>query len=176
VASFHEDQPPPCGTYAQFVESDDQEHDIVALTVTHTVDAVVAETRFRAAPRGEFYFEVHVRTHRKGYLLSVTKTRKYGLSADLTYEPSPPRELGPCGSYSYALTVLPCDGLALDRVDSSFRVTIPRTCLGTPEWVKVGVRLQSIDQPFTSDWWGRNSQAPNRFVGPLGPRVRADAG
>jgi len=75
-----------------------------------------------------------------------------------------------------------CDGLLGDADAGSDRVTIsvPRSCVGEPRWVRVGAVVSgAIDERsgdesirVDADAWGGRGLDTSKLVPPLGPRVR----
>ena len=149
--------------------------DIVSVRTQHRRGAVVVTIRARELPTG---------MNAAGIVLKVAKQRK------------PYVVTGVSGSGLRYVTMtrgatsvrdLKCRGLRMrfDVADNVARATVPRSCLGSPRWVRTGVFLMSTTASTSADsptmfvdiagvntvpdaWWSANALPPL----PLGPKVR----
>ena len=141
---------------------------------------MVVELTLRALTNADQFFgEVNLRTSRRDYAISIDRIKSGGkVHTFFSKVPKPPKP-DKCGFVGYGVTALSCKGLtaAADAPANVLRVTLPRACLGNPEWVRGGAFISGNKEPYASDTWGRQADRPknNYLVNPLGPRVRADA-
>ena len=138
-------------------------NDIRRLIVRHSADRVVIALRVaRLGPLRDTHVEFRVRTPRRAWDVSMVRwDGRYHV--ELTPPPPPPDlEPGEC-HYGYATSPRSCRGSAggIDRAAGIVRVSLTRTCLGTPRWVRVRADVSSwVDDVLLSD-----------DVPRLGPRV-----
>lgn len=82
-----------------------------------------------------------------------------------------------CGLVSIGTVGQPCDVAGdLDDVHDVVEVRVPRSCLGFPSWVRVGVMAFSSepgdpDSYRTAYWQPDDTPPPSGFSPPYGPRV-----
>jgi hypothetical protein len=72
---------------------------------------------------------------------------------------------------------------SVDPAADTVRATVPRTCLGRPAWVRVGVESNGWTEPpgdgtFGGAWdeWGTRAEGASTWLPPFGPEVPASAG
>lgn len=178
-SSFSAD-PPPSGTFSEKATPQDASTDIVGLSARHEGDTVEMRAHLRNLTGwGDRFVNFEIQAERRPYSVSLTRnptTRSEDLwLVDASDVPSPPDE---CGSYSTINFSVPCDGMAADASsrDDYVAVVIPRSCLGSPRWVKVGLQsYRTVGDRSRRDSWRRGELDPtptNSLLGPLGPRVR----
>lgn len=148
--------------------------DITRLTVDHGTESLTVSIRTRELDTRRAFSIVYVRTPRRDLEVTVFRGPD-GLEAWLMPEPDfPEPEPGDCLLIGTSIG-LPCDGLEAQAsaADRALTVTVPRTCLKSPDWVKVGADLSG---PQGYDRWApRGVQpAPGSYV-VYGPRVRSGA-
>ena len=164
----------------------DRRRDILKLSVDHQAEAVVLTLSMRDVARRDAgtTYALHVRTPKEAYSLDVTRYSPGGdLEVFFAQEPDypSPSEIKDC-SFTIVSTGLPCEGLVADagtRLDI-VTVTLPRSCLRLPRWVRVGAEVHGYSRQtepghFTvfSDAWTRRGERPHGFLPPFGPRVHA---
>jgi len=173
-------EPPPCGTFAEETTPQDASTDIVGLSVRHEGDTVEVRAHLRNLTGwGDRSVDFEIDTDRRPYSVLVFRNpRRHPADPwlmDASGIPSTPDE---CGSYSTVNFGVPCDGLraATSSRDDHVSVVIPRSCLGTPRWVRAGVRsYRTVGERARVDTWRRpepDPQPSSSLIGPLGPRVR----
>jgi hypothetical protein len=169
--------PPPCGTVVERPVTDDATLDIVGLAVRHEGDAVALCAHFRDLTHwGDRWLTFDVDTDGRDYEVLVHRRGKK-LETWLTQAgPEPePETIGECGAYSYLVGVIPCD-VEVDRLPAAdlVSVTVPRSCLDHPSWVRAGVRNQRWlgQRRVQHDTWAPRGADEADFRGPFGPRVR----
>ena len=175
--------PEPCGTTVRKKKPRDKKTDIVGLSVDHGPEVVVVEISLRSLrPKQKFGAQIDVRTSGRDYEVEVDRYAPQGFPdvyVTEEYVPDDP-EPGACGPVGIIEQPLECDDLVTssDATTDVVRVEVPRSCLGQPDWVRVGVATYRF-KGMTSfhDFWGRRADSPkdNPWVNPLGPRVHADA-
>jgi hypothetical protein len=178
--STYSDEPRPCGTVTVKRDPDNEQTDIVSLSVDHTTDTVVVTIAVREVSRRQmFAANFNVRTPGPDFTIRVDRQRTGGRTHTFFAKEPKPVEPGECGIVGYTLTGIECDGLSgdADADANTIRVTLPRGCLEDPGWVRVGAALTSWQKGSSHDTWGRSADPPknNPFVNPLGPRVYTDA-
>ena len=164
----------------------DKRHDITNVTVDHGDDAVVLTIGVREVARRDASttYNLHLRTPHGAFSVDLTRYEPGGdLQTFLADEPDPPTpaEIGDDCSYAYTVVGLPCEGLRalLDVKTDLVTVTIPRTCLDDPAWVKVAAQVYGFTKTdaqgrFTvfSDVWAPPGVRPSGYLPPFGPRVK----
>jgi hypothetical protein len=170
-------EPPPCGTVKQSTAPQDTTTDVVGLSVRHEGTSVELRAHFRDLTQwGERYLTFDVGTDDGDYTVWVVRSRKSErLEASLYRAPEPPESFDECGGYVIVVSGVPCPDLTVTRSPARdfVSVVIPRSCVGSPRWVKAGVRTsRTIGDRHRSDVWGTNGTQPVGFTGPFGPRVR----
>ena len=116
------------------VAPDRDEGDVVSTTISHTRTKVVIRLRMRTVPRGDWVATAQVRTPRSTYYLHQVKfddERHFTIFADSD---------GPrCTAKS-------------SRIDRTALVlTVARSCLGNPRWIRVGAAIITFEQNPTDD-------------------------
>lgn len=176
----YSEEPPPCGTITVDKDPENETTDIVSLSVDHTVGTVVVTVAVRELRRRQkFSAELNARTPGPDFTISVDRHKAGGRIH--TFFAKEPKYVEPdeCGFVGYGQVGIGCEGLSgeADATANIIRVTLPRTCLKNPGWVRVGAGVQGWSKPWSYDNWGRRSDRPknNPFVNPLGPKVHTDA-
>jgi hypothetical protein len=157
----------------------------VALTVEHTSSDVIVTIALREVRRrNDFYAQINIRTPGPDFELTLTRSKGQEEPqpfAFLAREPRPPRpsQVSECGMFGIAQTEWSCEGLvaSADPRADVLTATLPRRCIKSPRWVRVGASVQATEEPYLRDEWGTKKDAPrnNFLVNPLGPRVHAAA-
>jgi hypothetical protein len=190
-----------CPTITDIDGSADTNDDITRLRVRHTATSVIVATRFRDLDaRLDQLLMLHIKSADRGWYLDVSRSvGKRGKSRTFTFlarEPKypDPDEIDPdgdgCGSFIVASVGLPCPHMAA-KVDTDRDVitaTLPRTCIRSPRWVRVGAGSagsEDLDPPkgqpdaisFNGyyDVWS-DGGAGTDWLPPFGPRVRVRPG
>lgn len=182
-------EPPPCGTFTDVDGTDRANEDITRLTARHSRAVVRVVLGFRdldAAAEQEV--SIHVATPVRGWDLDVLRfeRRKGGfrVMTFLAKTPQlPPASEDPddCGWTGVATVGRPC------RLEHSFdfdadliSVTLPRSCVGAPAWVRVGARASGWTYgedgtfgSFSDEWGDAGNGESDGWVPPLGPEVHA---
>ena len=161
-------EPEPCGT---ITETPTTEGDVRRLTVRHSRDDVVltvAVTGLVRAGAASASFTVLT----PGRDLFVDVYRYAGRTRiDLAELPRIDEDdVDECGSFFFGAGVIPCPRARGEIAvkESRIRVTLPRRCLGTPRWVRVGVGVCSAG----CDTWAPAGTTVG-FFRPVGRRVHA---
>lgn len=173
-------EPPPCGTSTELATPQDASSDIVGLSVRHEGDVVEMRAHLRNLTGwGDRWVTFEIQTDRRPYSVTLSSNpAKHDEDLwlmDASNVPSPPDE---CGGYTTINFSAPCDGLsaAASSRDDVISVVIPRSCLRTPRWVKVGLQsYRTLGDRYRFDTWRRpvlGAEPTNSLIGPLGPRVR----
>ncbi|WP_183095632.1 hypothetical protein [Nocardioides stalactiti] len=182
-------EPKPCGTDTVVNGSAEVTNDITGLEVRHTRRSLVMTTTFRDLdPDLEVMVTNYVRTPRGGYWLDLVRfQRPNGTWRVLTFLSKAPRypdpdQVNECGAFGFVSTGLRCRiGREIDPVGDVVRLTLPRTCLQSPDWVRVGadaVRFVETDDPddetftvFSDDFDG--GTVLTKWKISYGPRVHS---
>ncbi|MEP9365025.1 hypothetical protein ABLE68_18825 [Nocardioides sp. CN2-186] len=196
IGSHYDPAPEPCGTFTDVDGSTDTNDDITDLTVRHTRKVVTITVGFEDLdPTLEQYLTIHVGTPLlRGWSIDVSrspagKSRPPKVTTDLSKEPrfpdptDPPDDPDGCGWFTSVIDVS-CRRLHTDvDLDADLvRVSVPRTCLRNPPWVRVGVTstgfVNGADQTFSVfyDWWGTPEEGESSWLPPLSPPVPAGPG
>lgn len=190
VAGWHYDpEPEPCGTSTVVDASDQGNVDITGLGVRHTRRAVVLTTRFRELdPDQGQMVDLAIRSSTGGWELDLYRDAPgdggWQTYSSLNREPKypDPDDLEECEGFGIVIDVTPCGiGRDVDFAKDLVRLSVPRSCLGNPRWVRVGVGTYDfIDDGggsftyFSDEWDGGTVVSP--WLPPIGPRVRATRG
>ena len=150
----------------------DTKRDIVRFTVDHGPLSVALSVSVRAlddVARSDTGFTV--RTPDADYLVFASRVERRGqIATSIVRRSQKPVPLD-CGGSYYEYTDVACDVAAeSDTVADTLRLTVPRTCLGEPDWVRSGARTRSARIPDRFDFWGRQDRDKPGY--PLSPRVR----
>ncbi|WP_374456673.1 hypothetical protein [Nocardioides sp.] len=178
--SSYSPEPPPCGTFEQHTTPQDASTDIVGLSVRHEGDTVEMRAHLRNLTGwGDRWVNFEIQTDRRPYSVHLTRNPsthpRDPWLMDASDVPSPPDE---CGTYSTINIGVPCEGLtaSVSSREDYVAVVIPRSCLGSPRWVEVGLQsYRTVGDRSRFDRWRRAEPDPtptNSLLGPLGPRVR----
>jgi len=175
----------PCAHVPEHRNKHDRRRDVRDLAVDHGVDDVAVTLTLGDVDRHDrsTTYSLHLRTPRRGYFLDY---RPLQGDADLFLAVEPdypsPSEIKDC-SFAFSVTDKYCDGLAGDlspRTDQLV-VTIPRSCLGGPSWVRVAANVYGFSKTdaegrfaISSDFWAPRGVKRRGFVPPFGPRVHAE--
>jgi hypothetical protein len=163
----------------------DRRRDITRLSVDHGADSVVVVLALRDVGRHdrETSHDVALRTRDRLYDVQVYPGRRGKAEVDFaSLRPVRDPDAPECGR---VLTVhdRECLGLVADLAPAAntVTVTIPRSCLGDPRWVRVGAASVGFDTDSLSfgstvvsvsgDTWGPRGSAFSALVPSLGPRV-----
>ncbi|KQV73477.1 hypothetical protein ASC64_18740 [Nocardioides sp. Root122] len=173
-------EPPPCGTFAEETTPQDASTDIVGLSVRHEGDTVEMRAHLRNLTGwGDRWITFEIQTDRRPYSVTIPRNpAKHPEDVwlmDASDVPEPADECGGTGTLNFGV---PCEGLttsASSREDY-VAVVVPRSCLGSPRWVKVGLQsARTVGKRYRYDSWRRyvpDPQPTDSLIGPLGPRVR----
>lgn len=172
-------EPPPCGTLTDSTAPQDASTDIVGLSVRHEGGSVELRAHFRELKAwGDRYVSFDLETDRRAYEVSVRRPRKRGpVEASLWQAAPPPESFDECGGYTTVQFGVPCTELLTTRSTSTntVTVTVPRSCLRGPRWVRAGVSTdRAVGDRHRTDTWSRSGPDTVAFSGPFGPRVRRD--
>lgn len=163
----------------------DRRRDITRLGVDHGVDSVVVALDLRDVGRRDrrTSYDVALRTRDRLYDMQIYPGRQGMAQVDFaSLRPVRDPDAPECGR---VLTVQDrgCAGLVADLAPAAntVTVTIPRTCLDDPRWVRVGAVSGGFDRgglsfngkvvTVSSDTWGARGSGFTTLVPPLGPRV-----
>jgi hypothetical protein len=176
----YSDEPPPCGTLTVDKDPDNKTTDIVSLSVDHSADTVLVEVAVgELKPRQKFSADLNVRTPGPDFTVDIDRSKAGGRIHTFFAKEPKPVEPDRCGNVAYGQVGIACEGMSgeADAPANTIRVTLPRSCLKDPSWVRVGAGLHGWRKPWSYDTWGRQADRPknNPFVNPLGPRVRTSS-
>jgi hypothetical protein len=177
--------PTPCGTFADATVPADRRRDITGLSVEHATDTVTIRMSLRAVGkrRDDTSYTFHLLAPRGAFRLVTFRDEHGRLSALFTKEFKPPGSRDDdCGiTTSIGNAGRPCEDVTA-RADARrdlVEVTVARTCLKDPRWVKVGAEdsggfTGSLEAGFVvfSDEWTPPGVVATGFLPPYGPRVR----
>lgn len=163
----------------------DRRRDITRLGVDHGADSVVVTVTLRDVGRRDkgTTYDVVLRTRYRLYDVEVYPGDRGKAEADLASlravrDPDAPE----CGRVLTAHD-RECAGLVaeLSVTAKAVTLTIPRSCLGEPRWVRVGavsggvvsggLLFEGTVVTVSSDSWGLRGSGLSSLVPPLGPRV-----
>ena len=171
-------EPPPCGTTEVTALPRDASTDIVGLSVRHEDDAVDVAAHFRdLAGWGDRWLDFSLRTDGRDYEILLRRDPARHPNASVLWDSSQP-PFGPneCESYAVLLGGVVCPDLTMERSSrlDVVSVEVPRSCLGSPRWVRAGVgNRRAVDGLTRFDTWRTAEPGePPSSVGALGPRVR----
>ena len=176
----------PCGQSHDRRQPQDKRRDITGLSVDHGAEVVVVTLSMRDVARRDrsTFYELHVRTPRKGFTLDVHPSGHGDSEVFFAEEPDYPNpsEIEDC-TFMTVVTSLACEGLtgAADPKTDLVTVSVPRACLGDPPWVRAAGQAYGFNRGdstggFTSfsDYWAPRGVTRTGFLPPFGPRVRSD--
>jgi len=165
----------------------DRLRDITAVQVDHGVDSVVAAVRLaevRLVDKQTSY-ELVIRTPTRTFIAEIYRGPRGKRAVDLQIvRPSRDPDAPSCGPVLEIVNDVDCAGMVgdADPHADTVTVTIPRACLDTPSWVRLGVATGGFDakgfdprKPLTvvSDTWGERD-AFTHLLPAVGPKVHAD--
>ncbi len=188
VRGWHFDpEPEPCGTYEDVDASANTNQDVTRLVVAHTRRKVRLVVGFTDLVRGlEQHLSIHLVAGKRGWLVDVDRFRDFDadvfqVSGFLARARVLPDDQDECGD---AVKIRPTDCQVQPRVELAadvVRVSVPRSCLRHPRWVRAGVRATGHDEPNSpesvtafSDAWGTEGHASS-WLPPLGAKVTSPA-
>ncbi|QCW50677.1 hypothetical protein FE634_10105 [Nocardioides dongxiaopingii] len=168
-------EPEPCGTVTQRPSPDG---DIRRLAVRHTKTDLVLRLDVVGLPRPRSVFaEFTVRTSRHDWLVTVDSFATGGPDVSIGRAPDlTDVEPDECGYITYTTGGSRCADTEarIDRSAGTVVATVPRRCLGRPEWVRVGADVQNIAADGSYDRWSPRGADNGDWRTPVfGPRVRA---
>lgn len=176
-------EPAPCGSSTERAEPADRTTDLTRVAVHHGEEMLRVSVRYRDLEAlGGQNTTIYVRTPEGGREVSVFRSESWGeVQADLTRMPDYEQlaeSADECGVFSYTTAGGGCPALSadLDSRRDRLSVVVPRRCLGSPRWVRVGVTTYSWTEESPEDlhldtWTPRGATAGHRVDGPYGPRV-----
>ena len=173
-------EPPPCGTTLEQAAPQDASTDIIGLSARHEDDMVEMRAHLRNLTGwGERWITFEIQADRRPYTVTIPRNpAKYPEDVwlmDASDVPGTPNECGVTSTLNYGV---PCEDLT---ATASYRedhvsVVIPRSCLRTPRWVKIGVQsYRTLGDRYRFDTWRRpdlGAEPTSSLLGALGPRVR----
>lgn len=184
IATTYDAEAEPCPTY---VDTPSAEGDIQRLSVGHRAERVLV--RMRVAGLTELWrtsADIDIVTPDRGYAISLygRKGRThsfFGYQPDWSWVPDDDADDGGCGQgYLSGSAGRDCRGLTvrIDVVAGTVRVAIPRSCIGSPRWVRVGgsVGIQHTRSTWSSDQWVPAKDDGDWRTPAVGRRVPADRG
>lgn len=173
--------PAPCGTFADVAPPEGFGTDITRLGVKHNQRTVkVKVTLADVDEASDLHVTVHLRTPEKDWFVDVDRWDGH-VRAFLAREPDWERlsqGADECGGISVMIGERPCERLsgAVDPSLDTVRVVVPRPCLRSPDWVRVGADTYTFGseaEPNFHDTWAPVGTEEADFVGPYGPRVES---
>lgn len=200
VTGWHWDpEPAPCGTMTDVDGSAEVNEDITRLGARHTTRRLWLVTRFRdldealdqhvsyylQTPRGAWDLDLD-RDHTRSGRIRVTTFLARAPEPEPAEpdEPGDPADPASCWSGSIAAGVRCAVDHDIDFDSDTVALRLPRSCVGSPRWVRVGVSAYSwpdSTDPATegisgfSDAWGVPADGEVSLAPPVGPRLRASA-
>jgi hypothetical protein len=182
TSTHYSPDPPPCGTFTRAKVPRDKKTDIVGLAVEHNQEQVVVQFSLRTlTAHQKFGAEINLRTSGRDFELHANRYAPEGWpDVTLSNEFDPGDGAGgECGTVAIVVQPLDCEGLSLshDAMADVVTIAVPRSCIGAPDWVKVGLATYRFKgQTSFHDHWGRKKDIPkdNSWVNPLSPRIHVD--
>jgi hypothetical protein len=186
TGAIYDPEPAPCGTITSVDASTARDVDLTGLAVRHQRRDVTVELGVADLPEsGTESMTVHLRTAKGAWAVDLDRTGRTGFGAffyeepdwDALIEQADPDGDG-CAIVSVVIVEAPCPGLE-HRGDPDLdvvRLTVPRSCLGRPHWVRVAAESMAwrdADGAFLDDRWAPDGVEPTSVIGPFGPRVKA---
>lgn len=176
VTGWHYDpEPAPCGTLTDLDGSTRGNEDIVAFSAQHNRRALRLVVRFQGLDAAlEQSVSFRIQTPTRAWELGLDRWAgpkgKFRVETGLTKAPpEPPDDLGECDSWGWMTGVKPCrTERSVDFATSTIAVTVPRSCIGDPAWVRVGASASAFtdyEPPAASaptTTCGAFPQAPSR--------------
>jgi len=165
----------------------DRLRDITALHVDHGTDTIDVAVRLAEVRRvdKQTSYELAIRTPERTFVAQMYRGRRSKVAVDLeVVRPSHDPDAPGCGPVLEVVNEVDCAGVVgnVDPHRNAVTVTIPRACLGTPTWVRVGAASGAFDarafdpsKPVTvvSDTWGERD-ALVHLLPAVGPKVHSD--
>ncbi|WP_395691906.1 hypothetical protein [Nocardioides sp.] len=162
--------------------------DITRMTVQHRPHVVMVRLRHVGADATDGrYLTLHVLTPRRELLVDVSRLRPHGrwhvfLGDEPDWSPMDFDEDGDgtpdCHGWSAVMAERTCPQSAVTVAGPLLTVALPRTCLGSPTWVRFGAAESGlIDEVVVAvDTWGTSDLVvdPNTLI--YGARVRTGRG
>jgi hypothetical protein len=178
----------PCAPEAMTVTPDDHGSDLTRIRVAHSHGAVQLGATFgTAAGLTSRSVAFYVDTPGRAYVVEVSRYVEGGWPHQTTiaYAHPAPRwfatasceeVFGGSGGDAEARRRAGCEELSAHYSGASVTVRVPRECLDTPRWVRVGAYAVTSDDDGDTigfDTWLPAGKQPSGFlVGAVGPRVR----
>jgi hypothetical protein len=169
-------EPTPCRVAAVVSAApQDTSTDLVGLSVVHGRDSVVLRAHLRELKAwGERGIEFDLATDGRDFQVHVSAWGSKLPAAELLNAPSEPEPAG-CDTYTTTQTNVPCDDVDLQILPARdvVAVTVPRSCLGDPRWVRAGAHSERfLGVRARIDVWGRPDSGTILDPPPLSPRIR----
>jgi hypothetical protein len=169
-----DDCPAPAPTTSDHAAGED----ITSLTVRHQPRRVVMVVRYAADTSiARRWSWLHVDTPGEPLAVMVDerrdRTRRVRVMAEIAWEPID----DDCGGWAGWTSGSSCRGDLATADERRLEVSVPRSCLHQPAWVKVGVDgFGRDDEVAVRDVWGTDQVPvdPNEIT--YGPRVRVSPG
>lgn len=193
VEGWHYDpEPEPCGTSTDVDGAAQANEDFTRLGVRHTRRSVVVTAKFRDLDAElEQMVTVYIRTPRGGFWLDLVRYQaRSGKWRVITFLAEAPRYPDPddvdeCGGFGFFSWDIGCrKGRELNFAEDYVRLTVPRTCIENPRWVRIGADSSRFVEPedpsdesftvFSDEWDG--GTVLTKWKISYGPRVHATAG
>lgn len=184
TGTIYDPEPAPCGTETSVDASAATDVDLTGLSVRHQRRDITVEVGVSDLPEaGREYMTVHLRTAKGAWAVDLDRTGRTGFGAffyeepdwDALIEQADPDGDG-CATVGVVILESPCRGLG-HRGDPDLdvvRLTVPRSCLRNPRWVRGAASADSwrkSDGAIFSDRWAPDGVEPTSVIGPFGPRV-----
>lgn len=194
VSGYHHDpDPEPCGTDTELDAGFHGNEDLVGFSAHHTRTALRLVARFSDIDESlEQGLGVYIQTPTRAWQLDVGRHwwntahgEKLKVTAELTKPLPEPAdgEIGECGYWTGQVRRYRCRiERAVDLDRDRITATVPRACIGDPEWVRLGAGAVGWDFPddwqtagysIYSDQWGEHPDGESDWDPPLGPQVRS---
>jgi len=144
-------------------------------------------THDHRCPGAEQDLSINLRASTGGYELDLYReapsSGAWHVYSDLWNEPDypDPDDVPECGGFGLITDGVPCRvEHEIDFADELIRLSLPRSCIGNPRWVRVAAQTSRfVDQGSTFDLyfdeWDDGVKL-NYWLPPFGPRVRARDG
>ena len=158
--------PPPCGTWTEEPVDENGSTDITAFTVDHAKTRVVLTVEFRnLRKKGQHETSLALNAQGKRFSIDVRRARTGAPVRHSFWRESKPEPADECGTTSVMGTGRTCHDLRVDLQPGldTLTVSVPRTCLKAPDWVRAGLSTYrelsgdaGVDSwdPGTDAWYG----------------------
>jgi hypothetical protein len=171
--------PRPCGTITDVRPTDPRLGDIKQLGISHGADQIDLTLRLRSMPNLQrSSLDFALRTPDQAFAVDVYRSqRRNQVMVSVEKPPPPPPHGVRCYSFVINIAVRPCPAAEadLDTATSTVSLSVPRSCLSSPKWIRVGAEVSTYVRgvSYHDAWAPRGSRPSGPWGHVYGPRVRA---